>query len=89
MTIQRGQDCAADMADTALDVTADLCPMTYVRTRLALDRMNPGQILAVRLRGEDAARNVPNSAVRQGHTVLSQTAAPDGTVLLLLRKAGG
>ena len=63
--------------------------MTYVRTRLALDRLNPGQVLAVRLRGADAARNVPAAAMRQGHAVLSQDAAPDGSVLLLLRKAGG
>ena len=62
--------------------------MTYVRTRLALDRLQPGQLLSVRLRGADATHNVPNSAVRQGHAVLSQTAQPDGSVLLLLRKAG-
>ncbi len=73
-------------ADTALDVTAEICPMTYVRTRLALDRLDPGQVLAVRLRGEDAARNVPRSATRQGHTVLLQTVSEDGSVLLLLRK---
>lgn len=74
------------VADSALDITAELCPMTYVKTRLALDRLKPGQILAVRLRGEDAARNVPRSALRHGHAVLSQVAADDGTTLLLLRR---
>ncbi len=60
--------------------------MTYVRTRLALDRMQPGQTLAVRLRGEDPARNVPASALRQGHTLISQATEPDGATLLLLRR---
>ncbi len=60
--------------------------MTYVRTRLALDRMASGQLLAVRLRGADAARNVPRSATRQGHEVVSQAIAEDGSTMLLLRR---
>ena len=88
MTIQ--QDCmsSAAVVDAALDVTTEFCPMTYVRTRLALDRLKPGQTLSVRLRGEDAIRNVQSSAVRHGHAVLSQVAGQDGSVLLLLRKTG-
>ena len=60
--------------------------MTYVRTRLALDEMAPGQVLAIRLRGSDAARNVPASAIRQGHRVLLQQEGDDGTVLLVLSR---
>ena len=73
-------------ADDALDITTELCPMTYVRTRLALDRLLPGQVLRVRLRGADPARNVPASAIRQGHAVLAQQAQEDGTIVLLLRR---
>ena len=80
--------CSPVAADAALDVTSDICPMTYVRVRLSLDRLDPGQTLAVRLRGEDAARNVPASAHRQGHAILSQTVDGDGATLLLLRKGG-
>ena len=77
---------SAFVADTSLDITSDVCPMTYVRTRLALDRMASGEILAVRLRGADPARNVPQSATRQGHQILSQHCAEDGTTVLLLRR---
>ena len=62
--------------------------MTFVRTRLALDRMAPGQTLLVRLRGEEPLRNVPRSAREQGHEVLSLEADPDGVVRLLLRRGG-
>ncbi len=61
--------------------------MTFVRTRLALDRLAPGQILEVRLRGDEPRRNVPRTAVEQGHAVLGITDAPDGTATLLIRKA--
>lgn len=78
--------CSTIAADATLDITGDICPMTYVRTRLALDRLATGQVLSVRLRGEDPALNVPSSALRQGHAVLSQTVQTDGTVVLLLRR---
>src|SRR4051794_25380655 len=38
--------------DRELDITAETCPMTFVRTRLALDRMAAGETLLLRLRGE-------------------------------------
>ncbi len=60
--------------------------MTFVRTRLALDRLRPGQTLLVRLQGDEPRRNVPRTAVEQGHTVLAQTECPDDTLALLLRK---
>jgi tRNA 2-thiouridine synthesizing protein A len=61
--------------------------MTFVRTRLALDRMQPGQTLLIRLRGEEPRRNVPRTAAEQGYAVLAQQERPDGITLLLLRKA--
>ncbi|HEV7268047.1 MAG TPA: sulfurtransferase TusA family protein [Falsiroseomonas sp.] len=73
-------------ADGELDITAETCPMTFVRTRLALDRMAPGQVLLVRLKGEEPRRNVPRTATEQGHAVLRQEAAADDTVLLWIRK---
>ena len=73
-------------ADRTLDITAETCPMTFVRTRLALDRMQSGQTLLVRLRGEEPRRNIPRTAAEQGHAVLAQQDLPDGATLLLLRK---
>ncbi|MBN8891213.1 MAG: preprotein translocase subunit TatB [Rhodospirillales bacterium 70-18] len=72
--------------DRTLDITAELCPMTFVRTRLALDRLSPGQTLLVLLRGEEPLRNVPRTAMEQGHTVLDQHTGPDGITRLLLRR---
>jgi TusA-related sulfurtransferase len=74
--------------DQELDITDEVCPMTFVRTRLALDRMQPGQTLRVRLRGEEPLRNVPRTAREQGHEVLSLETGPDGVATLLLRHGG-
>lgn len=75
-------------ADVELDITGEVCPMTFVRTRLALDRMAPGQTLLVRLRGDEPLRNVPRTAREQGHEVLSLTTDADGVSQLLLRRGG-
>ncbi len=69
-----------------IDITNDVCPMTFVRTRLALDRMTPGEILRVRLKGDEPLRNVPRSAREQGHEVLSLETDSDGISVLLLRR---
>ena len=70
-----------------LDITGDVCPMTFVRVRLALDRLASGTTLQVRLTGEEPAQNVPRTLAEQGHSVLSQSQASDGTTTLLVRKA--
>jgi tRNA 2-thiouridine synthesizing protein A len=74
------------VSDGLVDITREVCPMTFVRTRLALDRLRPGQTLLVRLRGEEPLRNVPRTAAGLGHEVLSLTPQADGTHLLLLRR---
>ena len=63
----------SSMQDVAreIDVTADVCPMTFVRTRLALDKLAPGDILLVKLKGQEPLHNVPRTAKEQGHEVLS------------------
>jgi len=74
------------MPDRELDITGEVCPMTFVRTRLALDRLESGQTLLVRLRGEEPLANVPRTARDQGHQVLSVDTGADGVSAILLRK---
>ncbi len=73
-------------ADQQLDITAEVCPMTFVRTRLALDRLAPGQTLLVLLTGAEPVRNVPRTAQEQGHEVLAQEQGADGITRLLIRR---
>jgi tRNA 2-thiouridine synthesizing protein A len=72
--------------DIVIDITTYLCPMTFVRTRLALDRLRPGQILSVRLSGDEPRANVPRSAMELGHEIIGMQDHPDGATTLLIRK---
>jgi TusA-related sulfurtransferase len=62
-----------------LDITALTCPMTWVRTKLELERMAPGEALEVRCRPGEALENVPRSAREAGHAV-----AVAGTTILIV-----
>lgn len=51
--------------------------MTFVRTRLQLDRMGPGQGLEVRFLGREPGENIPRSVRELGHEVI-EVAFPEG-----------
>ncbi len=59
--------------------------MTFVRTKLRLERMQPGETLAVRLRGEEPLRNVPRAARDEGHAILSIEADGDAQIVIIRR----
>ena len=69
-----------------LDITRETCPMTFVRTRLALDRLQPGETLLVRLRGEEPRVSVPRSAALLGHELLGEETGEDGVTRLLIKR---
>ncbi len=45
--------------------------MTFVKTKLMLERLAPGAIAEVRLRSGEPLDNVPRSVKEDGHEVLS------------------
>ena len=46
------------------------CPMTWVRTKLELERLQSGETLEVLLPPGEAVENVPRSARDAGHAVV-------------------
>lgn len=59
------------MADHQLDITGEICPMTFVKTKLLLERMKPGETADVRLTGEEPLANVPRSVAETGNEVVA------------------
>jgi TusA-related sulfurtransferase len=66
---------------TTLDVTDLRCPLTWVKAKLALERMAPGEQLDVRCAEGEALENVPRSAREAGHDVVV-----DGTLVRIVRR---
>lgn len=59
--------------------------MTFVRTKLRLERLKPGEILKVRLRGEEPLRNVPRAARDEGHKILGIEAQGEVHIVTIRR----
>ena len=68
------------VAARTLDITGLTCPMTWVKTKLELERMAPGEELRVACREGEALENVPRSARDAGHVV-----AVEGTTIRIVR----
>ena len=56
--------------DRELDIRGEVCPYTFVKTKLVLEEMQPGQVLRVLVDYEPATKNVPRSVKLQGDEVL-------------------
>jgi TusA-related sulfurtransferase len=54
-----------------LDVTKEHCPMTFVKTKIALNKLQHGDVLNVKVTEGEPLENVPKSSIEQGYTVLS------------------
>lgn len=69
--------------DYYLDITSDVCPMTFVKTKLTVERMSTGQTLEVRLNAGEPLENVPRSLRELGHEILKimkEDANPESAV---------
>ena len=82
------------MADAAytptekVDITDVVCPVTFVKTKVALEELEDGQILQVHLNDGEPVQNVPRSVKDEGHQILKLKDNEDGTYDLIVKKVG-
>jgi len=69
-----------------LDLTGEVCPFTFVRTRLALEALPLGARLRVVVDHEPAKKNIPRSATEWGQEVASVDEAGPGRWAIVLIK---
>jgi len=68
-----------------LDLRGVICPYNFVKTKLKLEGMFPGDVLAVILDEGEPIRNVPQSIRNEGHLVLRQEPL-EGAFRIFIRK---
>lgn len=72
--------------DDTVDITDVVCPVTFVKAKVALEELDDGQILAIRMNDGEPVQNVPRSIKEEGHQVLKLNKNDDGTYTLIVRK---
>lgn len=79
----RTMDRTAIRIDVELNLRGVHCPYNYVRTKLKLEEMKVGQVLAVTVDAGEPARNVPRSVADDGHRVLELTPLEAGLRIII------
>lgn len=72
--------------DGYVDITDKVCPLTFVKAKVAIEELENGQILAVRMNDGEPVQNVPRSFKDDGHQVLQLDDNNDGTYTLYVQK---
>ena len=83
------------MINHLLDITSDICPLTFVKTKLLIERMAPGDTAEIRIKGAEPLGNVPRSVRDHGQEILSlkpadpAAATEEDVHILVIRKSSG
>ncbi len=74
--------------DDKVDITDVVCPTTFVKAKVALEELDDGQILSIKLNDGEPVQNVPRSIKEEGHQILKLLENEDGTYELIVKKVG-
>ena len=72
--------------DDTVDITDVVCPVTFVKAKVALEELDEGQILSIRMNDGEPVQNVPRSIKEEGHQILKLDDIEDGTYTLYVKK---
>ena len=72
--------------DDQVDITDVVCPVTFVKAKVALEELDDGEILAVRMNDGEPVQNVPRSIKEEGHQILKLLDNEDVTYTLFVKK---
>ena len=72
--------------DDTVDITDVVCPVTFVKAKVALEELDEGQILSIRMNDGEPVQNVPRSIKEEVHQILKLDDNEDGTYTLYVKK---
>ena len=72
--------------DDTVDITDKVCPHTFVKAKVAIDELEDGEVIAIRMNDGEPVQNVPRSIKEEGHQILKLVNNEDGTYNLIVKK---
>ena len=72
--------------DFEFDLKGEICPYTFVKSKLALEMLDSGQILQVVVDNDESAVNVPKSLTNEGNNVLGVEKLNEQDWMITVRK---
>jgi tRNA 2-thiouridine synthesizing protein A len=78
---------AENEVSARLDLQGVLCPLNFVKAKLKLEEMEPGEILELILDDDEATTSVPRSLKNEGHQII-KIEKLDNIFRMLVQKSG-
>ncbi len=72
--------------DRELDIRGEVCPFTFVKSKLVLEKMEVGEVLKVIIDYPPSAENVPKSMREEGQEVIAVNKVGENLWEILIRK---
>lgn len=72
--------------DDTVDITDKVCPLTFVKAKVAMDELEDGEVITIRMNDGEPVQNVPRSIKEEGHQILKLVNNEDGTYNLIVKK---
>lgn len=72
--------------DDTVDITDKVCPLTFVKAKVAIDELEDGEVIAIHMNDGEPVQNVPRSIKEEGHQILKLVNNEDGTYNLIVKK---
>lgn len=72
--------------DKKINIKGEVCPYTLVKSKLAVEDIEVGQVLEILLDYPEAAESVPKAMINYGHTVLKKEKINPSDWIIQIRK---
>lgn len=73
-------------AAQVVDITSVVCPITFVKVKVALEELEPGQLLEILMKDGEPIQNVPRSLKDEGHKLVRVENNGNGTYTVFVEK---
>ena len=75
-------------SDDFIDITDVVCPITFVKVKIALEDLDDRKILEIRMNEGEPLQNIPRSLKDEFHKILEVNDNEDGTFTIFVEKDG-
>ena len=72
--------------DDTVDITDKVCPLTFVKAKVAIDELEDGEVIAIRMNDGEPVQNVPRSIKEERHQIFKLVNNEDATYNLIVKK---
>lgn len=73
-------------ANDFIDITEVVCPITFVKVKVAMEELEPGEVLEIKMNSGEPIQNVPRSLKEENHKILQVVNNEDETYTVYVEK---